>query len=308
MDTAGERKHGSMLRFAPRARARVTFHRGGCRRRDGRFRSSPPFADRLRDSGAEGQSRRSRIHAGLLFMFATAMATMGEDDREDIGERSHSPSCAPIAADADADAEEARAVAAPDLLGKGKPGVVEVPATVGKERLGNKGDMGKRSATHPGPLERKGERVQGRRDHRARRARQEAATFGIIGILAQHDANDANAPVAPWGSILNGADGENHIGNNWAPTIDDAFGDGLGLSCGGEGGGGKGEGIGLGHIGTLGPLLATPGAAALRASPVATARAPVACGHARDEDGRSFDAAERSTLTTRRLPAAARRR
>jgi len=248
MDTGRERKHGSFRQFANNERARELSVRGAVDvGMDASFR--PSLADRLRDSGAEGQVASLAIHAGLLFMFATAMATMGEDDREDIERDRIAIMRAYL--DADADGEEARAVPAPDLLGKGKPGVGDPTKPSGKNGWGNKGDMGKRTATTQGHWSAKGSASKEDATIARARAREEAATFGIIGILAQHQADDANAPVAPWGSILNGADGENHIGNDWAPTIDDAFGDGLGLSGGGEGGGGKGEGIGLGHIGTL---------------------------------------------------------
>ena len=100
-------------------------------------------------------------------------------------------------------------------------------------------------------LEREGERVERGRDARAR-----AAARGGGDVRRDRPARRARgrreAPIAPWGTVANGSDAENHIGNNWAPTIDDAFGDGLGLSGGGEGAGGRGEGIGLGTIGTLG--------------------------------------------------------
>ncbi len=215
---------------------------------DAEFR--PSLHDRLCDSGVEGQLASLALHASLLFMFATAMATMGEDDREEIERDRISLMRAYL--DAPASAEEGREAPAPQLTATGQPGVGDPRKPPGRQGWGDKGEMGKRDASTRGHWSAKGTASREAATLARAREQEEAATFGIIGILAQHAFDDANAPVAPWGAVLNGADGENHIGNDWAPTIDDAVGDGLGLSGGGEGGGGKGEGIGLGNIGTLG--------------------------------------------------------
>lgn len=78
--------------------------------------------------------------------------------------------------------------------------------------------------------------------------REEAATFGILSVLAGGDSGPrpGSAAFAP-------ETGRSAMGNIFGQTIDDAAGiGGLGLSGAGEGGGGKGAGIPLGSIGTLG--------------------------------------------------------
>jgi hypothetical protein len=88
--------------------------------------------------------------------------------------------------------------------------------------------------------------------HMARdRAREEAETFGMVGILL---GSPENAPVAAWARPdAFGKDPLSALGNMWGPTIADAAGvGGLGLTGVGEGGGGFGEGIGLGDHGQLG--------------------------------------------------------
>ena len=81
-----------------------------------------------------------------------------------------------------------------------------------------------------------------------------AKEFGMIGLLGSSSLSDPNAPVVPWGSVLNGADSSTHAGNLWGTDVGDAFGGGLGLAGTGEGGGGPGEGIGLDRVGTVGHL------------------------------------------------------
>jgi hypothetical protein len=101
--------------------------------------------------------------------------------------------------------------------------------------------------------------VQGPKDnpdpHLAKQAAlQEAAQFGMIGLISTMGGGDPNAPTAPWGrEESSGADEKSARGNMFGDTIGDSFGaGGLGLSGVGEGGGGRGEGIGLGNFGGLG--------------------------------------------------------
>ena len=92
---------------------------------------------------------------------------------------------------------------------------------------------------------------------------QQAAQFGMVGILAQSNMSDANAPTSPWApDVAQGRDTMSANGNMWAANIGDAPGlGGLGLTGGGEGGGGYGIGIGIGTNGVMGPGLGhcTPG-------------------------------------------------
>jgi hypothetical protein len=101
--------------------------------------------------------------------------------------------------------------------------------------------------------------VQGPKDnpdpHLAKQAAlQEAAQFGMIGLVSTMSGGDPKAPTAPWGrEESSGADQESAHGNMFGDAIGDSFGaGGLGLSGAGEGGGGRGEGIGIGDLGNLG--------------------------------------------------------
>jgi hypothetical protein len=74
----------------------------------------------------------------------------------------------------------------------------------------------------------------------------EAETLSAIGVLSSMFASDQDAPVVPWGSVLNGADAVSKIGNLFGSSIDDGHGTGgLGLQGPGEGGGGTAHAIGL---------------------------------------------------------------
>lgn len=89
--------------------------------------------------------------------------------------------------------------------------------------------------------------------HLARTAmREEAATFGTIGILNSM-LGGPNAPTAPWGrDEALGLDAESANGVMWANDIGSAFGaGGLGLSGVGQGGGGLYEGVGMSNVGTV---------------------------------------------------------
>jgi Ca-activated chloride channel family protein len=86
--------------------------------------------------------------------------------------------------------------------------------------------------------------VQGPQDNRdphiARQASLEnAAEFGMIGLLNSGAGGDPSAPTAPWGR-------DDSLGN------DPLSAGGLGLQGIGNGGSGRGEGIGLSVIGTIG--------------------------------------------------------
>jgi hypothetical protein len=101
--------------------------------------------------------------------------------------------------------------------------------------------------------------VQGPKDnpdpHLARQAAlAEAASFGMIGLLAANTGGDPNSPTAEWGrEDSSGQDDKSARGNMFGDAIGDAFGaGGLGLTGTGEGGGGRGEGIGLGNFGGFG--------------------------------------------------------
>jgi hypothetical protein len=85
-------------------------------------------------------------------------------------------------------------------------------------------------------------------------ALQDAAKFGMIGLINVGAGGDPSAPTVPWGGEeTRGNDAKSALGNMWGANIDDAGGaGGLGLTGVGEGGGGLFEGIGMGAIGTIG--------------------------------------------------------
>ncbi len=82
--------------------------------------------------------------------------------------------------------------------------------------------------------------------------RQEAANFGMIGLL-QAQTGGERGPTAPWGAELsNGPDALTANGNLWGAEIGDSAGsNGLGLTGIGLGGGGQYEGLGTGKINTI---------------------------------------------------------
>jgi hypothetical protein len=80
----------------------------------------------------------------------------------------------------------------------------------------------------------------------------DAESMAVIGMLSSMASSDPNAPVVPWGSVLNGADAVSKIGTLFGGTIDDGRGaGGLGLHGLEEGGGGTAHGIGLDGVDAL---------------------------------------------------------
>ncbi len=101
--------------------------------------------------------------------------------------------------------------------------------------------------------------VKGPRDEPAPQASRvaalnDAAAFGMIGLLSSSAGTDPEAPAAPWSEpSARGNDPLSANGNLWGNRKGDSYGiGGLGLSGIGEGGGGRGRGYGLGTIGTIG--------------------------------------------------------
>ena len=91
--------------------------------------------------------------------------------------------------------------------------------------------------------------------HLARTAMlEDAARFGVVGILSAMAGGDPKAPTAAWGREESlGNDPLSALGGILADRIGDATGSGgLGLTGTGEGGDGREAGIGLGSIGPFG--------------------------------------------------------
>lgn len=164
--------------------------------------------------------------------------------------------------------QRARAVDAPAERGIGTTAGGDVNKRLGDGRAGG----GERAAGSAGAMgDRESRSTQHRRYAAVERvrhdpsltlsreeARQDAATFGMLGLLA----SGASSAPSPWfgADEARGADPIAARGELWATSIGSAYGPGgLGLTGIGEGGGGRGEGIGLGSIGTVGHAAGRPG-------------------------------------------------
>jgi hypothetical protein len=123
----------------------------------------------------------------------------------------------------------------------------------GRPAGGAEGAMGRPDTTKTGRWAAKGtarpEDATLARDHQLL----EAASLGAIGALTTAFASDPNAPVAPWGTVLNGSDDVSKIGMLFPGSIDDARGSGgLGIHGLEQGGGGTSDAIGINGFDELG--------------------------------------------------------
>ncbi|MGH7270130.1 MAG: AgmX/PglI C-terminal domain-containing protein, partial [Polyangiaceae bacterium] len=189
------------------------------------------------------------LHMGLVAVFAFFMPHMGSDDSEDVDRDQILMMQKLLNAAADREQEELQNQDVNEVQPDQKEG------GTGTRAKGEDGSMGNPNTKDSGHKY----GVQGPKDnpdpHLAKQAAlQEAAQFGMIGLISTMSGGDPNAPTAPWGrEDSSGADEKSARGNMFGDTIGDSFGaGGLGLSGVGEGGGGRGEGIGLGNFGGLG--------------------------------------------------------
>ncbi len=189
------------------------------------------------------------LHMGLVAVFAFFMPHMGADDSEDIDRDQILMMQKLLNAAAEREQEERKDTEVTETAPDQKEG------GTGTRAKGEEGSMGNPNTKDSGHKY----GVQGPKDnpdpHLAKQAAlQEAAQFGMIGLISTMGGGDPNAPTAPWGrEESSGADEKSARGNMFGDTIGDSFGaGGLGLSGVGEGGGGRGEGIGLGNFGGLG--------------------------------------------------------
>jgi hypothetical protein len=188
------------------------------------------------------------LHMGLVAVFAFFMPNMRGDDTEGI-DRDQILMMQKLLNAAAEREQEQRDDPTPDTANDEKEG------GTGTRAKGEEGSMGNPNTKDTGHKY----GVQGPKDnpdpHLAKQAAlQEAAQFGMIGLISTMGGGDPNAPTAPWGrEESSGQDEKSARGNMFGDTIGDSFGaGGLGLSGVGEGGGGRGEGIGLGNFGGLG--------------------------------------------------------
>ncbi|MGD0676187.1 MAG: AgmX/PglI C-terminal domain-containing protein [Polyangiaceae bacterium] len=189
------------------------------------------------------------LHMGLVAVFAFFMPSMRGDDSEDIDRDQILMMQKLLNAAAEREQEERQDQEVTETAPDQKEG------GTGTRAKGEEGSMGNPNTKDSGHKY----GVQGPKDnpdpHLAKQAAlQEAAQFGMIGLISTMGGGDPNAPTAPWGrEESSGSDEKSARGNMFGDTIGDSFGaGGLGLSGVGEGGGGRGEGIGLGNFGGLG--------------------------------------------------------
>jgi hypothetical protein len=189
------------------------------------------------------------LHMGLVAVFAFFMPRMYGDDTEAIDRDQLALMQKLLNAQAEREQEERQNEEVTETNPDQKEG------GTGTRAKGEEGSMGNPNTKDTGHKY----GVQGPKDnpdpHLAKQAAlQEAAQFGMIGLISTMGGGDPNAPTAPWGrEESSGQDERSARGNMFGDTIGDSFGaGGLGLSGVGEGGGGRGEGIGLGNFGGLG--------------------------------------------------------
>ncbi|MDP9149497.1 MAG: AgmX/PglI C-terminal domain-containing protein [Myxococcota bacterium] len=189
------------------------------------------------------------LHMGLVAVFAFFMPRMSGDDSEAIDRDQILMMQKLLNAAAEREQEQRDTTEVTETNPDQKEG------GTGTRAKGEEGSMGNPNTKDTGHKY----GVQGPKDnpdpHLAKQAAlQEAAQFGMIGLISTMGGGDPNAPTAPWGrEESSGQDEKSARGNMFGDTIGDSFGaGGLGLSGVGEGGGGRGEGIGLGNFGGLG--------------------------------------------------------
>jgi hypothetical protein len=187
------------------------------------------------------------MHASLIAIFAFFMPGMRSDDSETL-DRDQIPLMQKLlsaAAEREQDRrpDEAQANSSSSEGGQGA------------QAKGESGVAGKQNSKETGHKY----GVEGPKNNpdphlASKAALEEAAKFGMIGLISTMSGGDPNAPTAPWGrQDSSGTDERSALGNMFGDGIGESIGTGgLGLYGGGEGGGGRGEGIGLDGFGGLG--------------------------------------------------------
>jgi hypothetical protein len=188
------------------------------------------------------------LHAGLIAMLAFFMPAMRGDDSEAL-DRDQILMMQKLLSAA---AEREQAEPPPD---NSQANAASNEGGSGARSKDEEGAAGKTDAKETG--HRYG--VAGPKDNpdphlAAKAALEEAAKWGMLGILSSSMGGDPNAPTAPWGrETSSGTDEKSAMGNMFGADIGDATGmGGLGLTGTGEGGGGRDEGIGMDGFGGLG--------------------------------------------------------
>jgi hypothetical protein len=189
------------------------------------------------------------LHAGLVALFAFFMPTMKGDTSDDV--------------DRDQILVMQKLLNTAAMREQEQLESQQVTETAPDQKEGGTGEAAKGEAGSLGTPNTKdtGHRygVQGPQDnpdpHLAKQAAiQEAAQFGVMGLIATMGGGDPKAPTAAWGAEESlGRDEKSALGKIFGDNLDDSSGArGLDLSGVGEGGGGPHEGIGLRDFGSLG--------------------------------------------------------
>lgn len=186
------------------------------------------------------------LHAAFIVAAFALMPALNADDATEITNDQRYELMQTLAAQAEKDAEEEKA------LEEIKPGKADERGEGSKGEEGKLGDVNSKATNkHFSIAGKDQERMLGKEQAIA-----DAQKFGMIGLISTLDGSDPNTPIAPWGDIAQGNDAANHLGNFWGEEAGNAFGfGGLGLTGVGEGGGRRGEGIGVGDIGGLGTCV-----------------------------------------------------
>jgi hypothetical protein len=189
------------------------------------------------------------MHASLIAMFAFFMPGMRSDDSEAV-DRDQIPLMQKLLAAAAEREQDRRPDEAQSSSSSSEGGQ-------GAQAKGESGVAGKQNSKETGHKY----GVEGPKNNpdphlASRAALEEAAKFGMIGLISTMSGGDPNAPTAVWGrQESSGTDERSALGNMFGDGIGESIGTGgLGLSglCDGCGGGGRGEGTGLEGFGGLG--------------------------------------------------------
>jgi hypothetical protein len=190
------------------------------------------------------------LHAGIVVVLAFFMPSMRSDDGEALSRDRILTMQKLLNAAADREQEQRD----PQEVTEDAP-ERKTEGGTGASAVGEAGAMGTPSTRDAGHKY----GVQGPQDnpdpHLAKAAAlDEAARFGMIGLVSTMAGGDPNAPTAPWGREESlGRDARSALGNLFGDRVDDSYGtNGLSLTGVDEGGGGRGEGIGLRNFGPLG--------------------------------------------------------
>jgi hypothetical protein len=188
------------------------------------------------------------LHVGLLATMAALMPPMAMADEGGVTSEQAYLMAQALDALAERELPEARQDADASRPGEREGGT-------GAAAVGESGKAGSTTSQETGGRW----EIEGPKDNRDVRisraqALEDAARFGMIGVLQAGMGGDPNALTAPWGGVDTLGNGpKSALGTLWDATLGESGGaGGLGLTGIGEGGGGRFLGVGMGAINTIG--------------------------------------------------------